>query len=449
MPAFGGPLLTTSQNGPQKQRLQSLKRSPAVEKTRKKGSLFGITKPGEESVQYSSSGEDDSEDEEATYAELGNKLTFEHKGTVLSLNTAADIAAWKKERSKNWPTRERMSEKEARRRQVGAERRRMLAESHEALRSQLANLVRGQQRGRGGPVRGTNARDKSCRDDAADDPSDEGATELQRTKKLLKEQSKLLSSLRASVTASEATKKALQAHLDEHHGIVAAGESAFPTEKATDASLSVHGDDSNANEPADESQHPPAVDTDMANNDMDHPVAEPPSTVDKIGTQSAIERQPPPPTSPSASSSSDSSDSDLDSDSDSDSDGPPEQSTSKPSAPTTSSPDSTIPLCRYYVASGSCRDDIHCRYRHELPARGSGTALAMEKERNRREQEKQQQRKEHKPFVVPVPGAKKSISERLVERQKEEEDVVALGVIKYLGEMGFFAAKNGGDASGA
>ncbi|GAB7364967.1 hypothetical protein MBLNU230_g5751t1 [Neophaeotheca triangularis] len=448
VPAFGGPIVTPSQIGPQKQPPQATKQAAAPSKPRKKGSLFGIGQSEYTPAQVSSSEDEaDDEDEEAAYAELGNKLTFEHNGTVLSLNTAADIAAWKKERSQNWPTRARMTEREARRREVGLERRRMLAEAQEALRPRRGadEAVGGQQRGKRGVVRDANARNQPSIDESLADGSGKWGTELERTRKRFEEQSNHLASLRAKVVASEAKNKALRAQAKEDHDGTADDERAVPVPDAKEESQAVAGNGDSARKTvmdvdaivstsAGDGEGMADVDANTVTEagSREHPSA----TADReLDVEAPPQPQPQISSHRSASLSSSSGSSNTDSDSDSD--GPPEQSTSKNPAPKPSSQESKVPLCRYYVASGFCRDGVQCRYRHELPERGSGAALAMEAERKRKEKVNQEQ----KPFIVPVPGAKRSITDRLVERQKEEEDVVALGVVKYLGEMGFFASK--------
>ena len=91
-----------------------------------KGRSLGLTPVSFGFVDAESDNEAENVDEEAMYAELGDKLTFEHNGVVMSLKSQADLIAWKKERQKNWPTKARMSEKGEERRRIGEERRRLL-----------------------------------------------------------------------------------------------------------------------------------------------------------------------------------------------------------------------------------------------------------------------------------------------------------------------------------
>jgi hypothetical protein len=105
-----------------------------------KANALGLT-PDEE-PQYSPSehetddpGADEDVDEEAMAAELGTKLNFEHNGTIISLSSPADLARWKSERLKNFPTRTRMAAKEDEKRAIGDMRKRLLVEAVAILRA--------------------------------------------------------------------------------------------------------------------------------------------------------------------------------------------------------------------------------------------------------------------------------------------------------------------------
>jgi hypothetical protein len=108
---------------------QSTKGPSTIQKnttSKSTGKNLGLTPSNHgASITYSDS-EDGEADEEAMYAELGDKLTFEHNGVVMSLKSQADLIAWKKERQKLWPTRARMAEKDEERRRIGEERKRLL-----------------------------------------------------------------------------------------------------------------------------------------------------------------------------------------------------------------------------------------------------------------------------------------------------------------------------------
>jgi hypothetical protein len=97
--------------------------------------------PGEEPHYSSSEHEADDQDadedvdEEAMFAELGTKLTFEHNGSIIALSSPADLARWKSERLKNFPTRTRMAAKVDEKRAMGDMRKRLLFEAAGALRT--------------------------------------------------------------------------------------------------------------------------------------------------------------------------------------------------------------------------------------------------------------------------------------------------------------------------
>ena len=65
-------------------------------------------------TQHDSSDEEDI-DEEAAYSEKlkGGGFAFEHEGETITIQTGAEVAAWIKDRRKNFPTQERITEKEA------------------------------------------------------------------------------------------------------------------------------------------------------------------------------------------------------------------------------------------------------------------------------------------------------------------------------------------------
>jgi hypothetical protein len=125
------------------------------------------------------------------------------------------------------------------------------------------------------------------------------------------------------------------------------------------------------------------------------------------------------------------------SDSSDDDDEPPEQLTSKPPPEV---PGAVKQLCSFYVASGRCRDGDACRFRHELPERGTGNAY-------REAQDQQQQRRQPKrdPHAPPELATieRKSIFQRMMEQEHGGEDQLALQVIKHLGKMNFFAQQIG------
>lgn len=382
IPRFGAPVLSQGA-------VHSLPQKPQVQ-ARSTSNGLGLT-PGDADPEYSSSedeAEDKEVDEEAMYAELGTKLAFEHNGVVLSLNSEADLAAWREERKKKWPTRTRVTEKDAEKRRIGQKRNRLLA-SASLLES--ADASRGLRLGRLSSSDGHSGhKDRPTAGDMPAGPkkdSREPTSERERTQRELMKQAAQLDQLRKKLAASEAALARLKESQESEH---------FVTSEET---LAKYGSDVAAN------------DDDLDQNDGAS------SDTSSILSESSVL----------------SSDSSNDSDSD---DGPPEETSTKVPMPTT---DATVaPRCKYFAASGYCRDGDVCRFRHELmpgvkPATNPLPATQRRKKRDEPD------------LDYSATAKKKTIYQRLLEQQHEEEDRLALQVIKYLGKAEFFAAKGQGD----
>lgn len=336
-------------------------------------------------------------DEEAAYAELGNKLTFEHNGVLTSLNSQADLAAWKRERKKNWPTQERKAEKYQERHRIGEERKRLLA-SARLLGKPLRRddpTTRGQ---RGGSFRAeasnvVGAEGASLQSSAH---SKKPETELDKARREVEERTKQLEHLRKRVAESEEKNRKARARqsLDTPNSMASKMESeAFV--------------------------QPPTI-----------PSAQESGIIDADGEADEVEEEAEPSDDSSLESSSVvSSDSSPAEDSD---DERPEEIASKP--PVEPTPSRPTPVCKYFAASGYCRDGDACRFRHEGPSKQPGSV------------EKQQgglQRQQYGFSKFQRPGhdthvRSKGIFERLREQDEAEEYKLALKVIKYLGGVGFF-----------
>ena len=357
---------------------------------------LGLTPSDEPPIYSSSDDEPDNDnpdlDEEALHAELGEKLTFEHNGVVLSLSSAADLAIWQNERRKNWPTRARMSEKEAERRQVGEERKRLFAS---AARVSQRAVVRSRREEREVEKMKREARALEKPELAGGKPGQLSAktvTEIEKARRELKAQEAKLAALRKRVTKGQAVldlARASQLEADDAEVERLAASLSRPNETQQPVQ-----------EEADESDAVSSVLSD--------------SSVLSSDTYSEPDDSP-----------------------DDDDDDLPEEAPSK-SAP----PDSTTrlqSLCKYFVASGYCRDGEACRYRHEPVPRGPGPPQPPPI---------QQVSKPTPPTKAKSgsEGDRKGIYRRLVEQQGEEEDRLALQVVKYLGKAGFFT---GGSAGGS
>lgn len=124
-----------------------------------------------------------------------------------------------------------------------------------------------------------------------------------------------------------------------------------------------------------------------------------------------------PPNPDNDASSGEGSSSDSSSDSD-DNDDAPEEETSKSQGPVrVPAPNSERSMCQAFSRTGHCRFGPKCRYRH----------AASEQTREKRSE---------------TGGSKrKTLFQRLVEQEREEENKLALQAIKHLGGIGFFSKK--------
>lgn len=338
-----------------------------------------MTKPEAKSLgltpQANGDGENDSEspsededvDEEAQYAELGTKLTFEHDGQVLSLNNAADLAAWREERRKKWPTNSRVDQKEHKRKLIGQERRRLI-DGAQALHSKQLR------------PQNTATRKPPPTGSQSQQPAELGS--LTKGTEMVKSDNS-----RSNELATSSQERA--------------SGGGTPLEMTADAP-------ENGNYAAPQPKTLPGISMADTDDEKDSDAEEQPSS------------------STTSSSSSESSSED---------DSVPEEAGSKPKAPADTV--SKQPLCRYFAASGYCRDGTACRFRHELSRKGE-VAIA------RAQQHQHQPKTPYDRFAPKLdPSAtleRKSIHDRLVEQERIEEDRLALKAIKFLGEAGFFKA---------
>nr|POF26129.1 hypothetical protein CFP56_22277 [Quercus suber] len=338
---------------------------------------FGLvpteTHPHDDSSEAS---EDDKEvDEETLFAELGDKLTFEHNGTVMTLSTAADIAAWQLERKKNWPTKARVEEKDAVKRVVGAERRRLLSAA-DVLNEPMAGMsVRRTKR------EATAIAAKSQQNLAT--PAVVGTeSELQSMRRKLVEQTEKLESLRRKVAGS-------QVRLDDQKARQVVEDDRLAESLAQRMPRT--------NTPAREE-----LSGEMSDMLSDSSVVSSDSDDDSIGSsahqgklaESYVEEH---------------------------DDGAPEEASSK--RPEKASAESR-PLCRYFAASGKCRDGNECRFRHESQPYSHQDVVRT--------------RPAPKPLPSTSTTSRKGISQRLAEQEQKENDRLVLQVVKSLGSAGFF-----------
>lgn len=384
VPGFGNPIIPQTQPAD----IGYAQRSAS----KRTSNVLGLN-PQEQTLQYSSDsdGNDDEADEEAMYAELGSNLTFEHEGQVMSLNTVADLAAWKNERSKNFPTKNRLAAKLEQKRQIGDERRRLLMEAAKALRPVKPHQsTQRRQSSSANPNSERGPRKEETTTDSVHDESRPPESELEKIKRQVAEQAASLEALRQQVSAGEAR-------------LARASSSAQPAGVEADALKAATGITD-----ADESQGDNSTAAALVADGE-------PLAGGEADQEEALQA--------SASQSSSSTTSDSSSDEDSDDDGPPEEVTSK--APPRRQGTNQV-VCKFFAASGHCRDGNACAFKHE--PRNGMTVMGPPKERP-----------PPRPRLPTSGSSRKGIHDLLVEQEQSQENQMALQVIKHLGRLGFFA----------
>lgn len=408
IPTFGAPVLAT--DIPPSSRPTHVTSNGKLNQ-KPPGRSLGLT-PGSGDPQYPSSEDENEEvdvDEEAVYAELGDKLTFEHNGVVMSLNSPADVLVWKQDRRKNWPTKARMAIKDEERRRIGEERMRLLA-GVDALYGSKSPFAKP---GSNIWVSGRDTKRPDTKESVASPNGLKTAkceTDLEKAQREMVEKTQRLEELRRKVAESEIRNR-------------------------------------KARELAEQSQTPEVVRDDELSAQDASAIAEGPtdSGILPEHQSSALDDQvdaASPSASADASSSASDAENSSDDDDDSDDDGPPDEMSSKPPANlaalgSTSSPSAERPICRYFRASGHCRDGDGCQFRHE----GSNQRPQQQQSSGHpdRSGHVRQELRRSKP-AEQQSGGRKTIFQRLVEQEEVADDALALKVVRYLGEAGFFAA---------
>ena len=395
VPSFGAPIISTN--------VQPSKNSVGKQQTKDEwkptSKSLGLT-PGGDDIRdtYSDSENEREVDEEAMYAELGNKLTFEHNGIVMSLKSQADLEAWKKERQKNWPTRERMAEKEEERRRIGLERKRLLGSAASLYSgSQTRNFKSSRKADGVGTVskvpETVNGQKSGKREFEYPNDRQIDRDKLDQAKAELADKTKRLEDLRKKVAESEAKNREARAQKDEEDNRNASIKAQMPDVTVQEEFAAAVTQDNANPEPTAEDEEEQASDI-LADSSQ--------------GYSSVVS-------------------SDLASEPDSNGNAP-EEVPSKPPGHDTASVQKR--LCRYFAASGYCRDGDACAFRHERCEERTNTQT--------QQHTVQQRARIHQPPVTQENPEKKSIFQRLVEQEQTEEDRRALRVIKYLGKTGFF-----------
>ncbi|KAK4507223.1 hypothetical protein PRZ48_000958 [Zasmidium cellare] len=394
IPSFGNPILSAN-NG------AHIAQPPAPQN--KRGSnMLGLT-PQDDNPQYSSDSDDDAIDEEAMYAELGSNLTFEHNGMVMTLNTAADLAAWKNERLKNFPTKQRLAAKAEEKRQIGEERKRLLTEASQALRAAK-------------DAKHAKARVKELNHHEQQVTSQpEG--ELDEARRELAIQTARLDQLRKKVAKNEdGAARVVDQDASSQGATTAIVDGSPPqVDESTRDRSELHAMDVEDIED---------LTTAMTSNELGAHGEDIISIAGDVVDGSVTASQASPPASS------------LSEKDGSDDDGPPEETTSSRKGPF----QQKRRVCKYFAASGSCRDGDMCGFKHELDPRAA-SSLAREQQRRENYAGRHNDDGEEED---PPSSKRKNIFDRLLEQEQGQEDKLALQVIRYLGQMGLFAKHEDG-----
>jgi hypothetical protein len=403
VPSFGAPILPSIITPAPSQPAANTQRDQTTARPKPTPRTLGLTPKDGAEPEILSESEDEEIDEEAQFAELGTKLTFEHNGEVLTLNNEADLAAWRAERRKQFPTSDRVSQKQSEMWQIGEERKRLLAavtRLHQAPRNRKLEVK----------TRSLHEQPKGKEDATASLQSGARVEELPEQKR--HDVAPRIEEIESQPEPSTADNGELVIQDDpmdtQNDGELASAAPVISREQAL-----------NLLDPEQHTQKAlPGIAMDDTDDESDAEIGD---TAPDAETETApdveVEAVPDVEAEPA-----------HDSDSDED-DGPPEQTSSKP-RPSAAS-DAPKPVCRYFAASGRCRDGDMCRFRHELSSKApSARPAQLQPERPAYDR--------YAPKLDPKVNDRKSIFERLVEQEEKGDDRLALQVIKALGQAGFF-----------
>nr|POF12936.1 hypothetical protein CFP56_10084 [Quercus suber] len=327
---------------------------------------------------YLEGSDDDKEvDEEALFAELGDRLTFEHNGTVVVLSTVADIAAWQHERKKNWPTKARMEEKDAENRAIGAERRRLLSAASILNEPSAAMSERN--------IKRETTADASTQHRTVALTSVGSDTKVECMRQHLVEQSDKLELLRKKVAMS-------QERLDGHKAKQVADDERLAETLARRPPVNGGSTKDNPKGNLSDEDTDALSDSSVVSSDSDEERGNDPAR--QAGPVQPLEEE------------------DPDNDDD---DGPPEEASSKRSEKSSAE---SRPLCKFFTSSGRCRDGDECTFRHEQGPQSQRGAVKLQ----------------YPPKAVPPASTsqRKGIFQRLAEQEQEENDRLVLQVVKSL-----------------
>lgn len=389
VPSFGAPVLPAAQAIASSRSTNHPPPAQASGRPQAASRTLGLTpKDGAEPDYSSESGEeDDDADEEAQFAELGIKLTFEHNGEVMTLNNEADLAAWKEERKKQFPTIQRVSQKEQELLHIGEERKRLLAavsRLHQAPRN-----------------RNVQTKSRSLREPLK--PQEETPQPPHPVAEATVTTEKKPAGAVAGIQEVDMSEAPAVIHEEPAAEDVSANTPKISNNEDDTATMLSH-EASASQQNQEKPKVLPGIAMDETDDESDVATAAEP----KASRESEAESSP---------------------DSDSDDDGPPEQTSSKP--PPSAASDAQNPVCNFFAASGHCRNGDACRFRHELSSKAPSARPAQP-------QPDKPAYDRFAPKLDPKSNERKSIFERLVEQEEQGDDRLALQVIKALGQAGLF-----------
>jgi len=394
VPSFGAPVLpNTSTSAPARPAVNP-QRDQTTSRPKPPSRTLGLTPKDGTEPDVLSESEDEDIDEEAQFAELGTKLTFEHNGEVMTLNNEADLAAWKAERRKQFPTSDRVSQKESEMWRIGEERKRLLAavaRLHQAPRTRKSEL---KTRSLHEQAKGEDATGSLQLDTQAEGLPEQKGIDVAPRIEEIRSQHETSTTVNDELTAQDDPMDA------QNDGELADADPVVSREQA----LGLLNPEQRTHKAL------PGIAMDETDEESD---AEAEAGAGAVAAPDVeVETAP-----------------DVEADSASDDDGPPEQTSSKP-RPSAAS-DAPRPVCRYFSASGRCRDGDTCRFRHELSSKAPSARPAQP-------QPERPAYDRYAPKLDPKTNDRKSIFERLVEQEEQGDDRLALQVIKALGQAGFF-----------
>lgn len=200
-------------------------------------------------TQHESSDEEDI-DEEAAYSEKlkGGGFAFEHQGETITIQTGAEVAAWIKDRRKNFPTQRRIMEKEE--------------EAAKKRMAELDFLRRMQGKPPKEPASDTPAQPKKARERGKDD-----VVKQEAEKKRQEELAALRQKLHASMTKKQSAPAVVDLGLgydsetesDEQSSVVSESSVVSSSEESEAESDSDADDSDDAPEPVSSKTAPPPI----------------------------------------------------------------------------------------------------------------------------------------------------------------------------------------------